>query len=183
MSLAGDENRIRALFSELSLEDQVGAPRFERLWRQAETAGPAPDRRFSRTAGVIALTLTAAVAVFAVAIWSWPAASINSPAQNAGNMVPHVTGPSPAPVASASDNAVPRRRSHVRHKRSFAKIRTIDASATEAALLSRWQSPTSILMTSPTTVVLNSLPQVNESAEELKQFLPRKNDTMKESNQ
>jgi hypothetical protein len=50
-------------------------------------------------------------------------------------------------------------------------------------MLSRWQSPTDILMTSPTTVVLNSLPQLDESAEELKQFLPKKNDTMKESNQ
>jgi hypothetical protein len=50
-------------------------------------------------------------------------------------------------------------------------------------MISRWQSPTNILMSSPTAVGFNSLPQLNESAEALKQFLPRNNETIKESNQ
>jgi hypothetical protein len=188
MSWAGDENRIRALFSELSVEDQNCAPRFERLWRQAERSGQAQPRHFGSTAAVIILTAFIVVAAFALAVWSWSVVSINAPDQNAVNVVPRprVTEPSPLPAVRPSDNPAPlaiRRRSHARRQRSFVKDRTTEASAIEAAMLSRWQSPTSILLASPTAVVLNSLPQVNESAEELKQFLPRKNDTMKESNQ
>jgi hypothetical protein len=48
----------------------------------------------------------------------------------------------------------------------------------EAALLSRWQSPTQNFMQSPSSVSFNSLPQLNQSAKDLESFLPKK-----ESNQ
>jgi hypothetical protein len=57
------------------------------------------------------------------------------------------------------------------------------AAITEAALLSRWQSPTRIFMQSPAAVNFSSLPQLNKSLEELKQFLPRNTELTKESNQ
>jgi len=52
-----------------------------------------------------------------------------------------------------------------------------------ATMLSSWQSPTSSLLQAPTGFALNTLPQLNQSAEELKQFLPKNNDATKESNQ
>jgi len=54
---------------------------------------------------------------------------------------------------------------------------------TEAALLSKWQSPTQTFMEAPTAVALQTLPQLNQSVEDLKLFLSGNNETIKESNQ
>ena len=187
MELDGNEKRIRALFSELSLQDQSHAPRFESLWRRAEnsgTTGAAQVRRVSGSATVVALAGVIFVVACVLAVWSWSTASTKPPAQNAVNVAPRLTSPVPAPTLRESVNStVPtdRPRSHPRRKRSGERPRTTEWATTQAETLSRWQSPTKILMTSPTGEVFNSLPQLNQSAEELKQFLT--NDAIKESNQ
>jgi hypothetical protein len=44
----------------------------------------------------------------------------------------------------------------------------------EVAALSSWRSPTATLLSSQNDALLNSLPQLNENARELKSFLPNK---------
>ena len=189
MEWAGDEKRIQALFSELSFEDQSCAPRFERLWNGAaarHSAGAARVRRFRISAAVIAFGVACFVAACVLAVWSWSATSTKSPAQNVANVVPQVTPEVPTPVGRDANNPPVRPRSHAGRKQNItqtiARHRSTERAATQVETLSRWQSPTNILMASPTGIVFNSLPQLNESAEELKQFLP-KNEAIKESNQ
>ena len=188
MALAGDEKRIRALFSELALEDRRTAPNFATVWNRAQSRAtnvPAASVRRTRFTAAIAFTAVTILAAGAFFVWSWSANSRQSPAENALNFTPQVaTPPTPTPAPSESRNsapAKPRIRSHVRHQRTIQPaIRSTELTA--AAEITRWQSPTTYLMTSPTEVSFNSLPQLNESAEKLKQFLPKNNEATKESN-
>lgn len=63
-------------------------------------------------------------------------------------------------------------------KRTTRSRQTQDVTLSDAELLSRWQSPTESFMQSTTVPVLNSLPQLDQSAKDLESFLPKK-----ESNQ
>lgn len=188
MALAGDEKRIRALFSELSLEDQAHAPYFETLWRRAEnigTAKPARVRRFNTSASVIVSIAMAFIAAV-LGAWFWPSNPLDSRTQTAVNVGPKQPAPVSTPATRESNNPTPptnHARSHPRRKTNILTHRTTQPSTTEAQMLSSWQSPTNILMASPASVVFDSLPQLNESAEELKQFLPKPNEANKESNQ
>lgn len=179
MELVGNENRIRALFSELSLEDQSRAPRFDELWRRSANTQPAPTSNFRRPA--IAFAAAAIILTCVLAVWSWSKATTDL---NAVNIPSPLTTPPPIPRASQS-NDLPKqtKRSHPLRKKRVEPSRTSEAAFTEAAMLWSWQSPTSILMQSPAVSVLNSLPQLNQSAEELKQFLPKDHEVTKESNQ
>ena len=190
MELTGDEKRIRALFSELSLEDQANATRFATLWSRAEncartgTAQPPHFKSFAVVA--IALTVVAFVVAGVLTAWSWSNPTIKSPAHNAVNLVPQIAPSLATPPIRESNKAVAatdRPRSHPRHTKSIARQQTTERTAVEAEMLARWQSPTNILMASPTGLGFSSLPQLNESAAELKQFLPKNNEAMKESNQ
>jgi hypothetical protein len=183
MELIGDEKRIQALFSELSLEDQNSAPHFHKLWNRAETTRPVPVRRFNRAVIVIASAVVT-VAACALIVWSWYTSTQQSPAQDAIN-IPRQTPATPAPQLPepdklASGSLRPR---HERQKRIARPRQTERALTRDAAMLSSWQSPTEKWIQSPTSFVLNSLPQLNQSAQELQQFLPKNNEAMKESNQ
>ncbi len=187
MELAGDEKKIRVQFSELSLEDQSCAPGFDSLWNKAQqraSTGAAPIGRFRISAPLITFAAVSFVAAAALALWSWSATSTMPAAQNALNIAPRIS-PTPAaatPYANNQATSASHARSHRRSTKHLEKRRNAEW-ATAVAMISRWQSPTNILMNSPTAVGFNSLPQLNESAEALKQFLPRNNETMKESNQ
>jgi hypothetical protein len=159
MQFDGTEKRIQALFSELSLEDQSCAPRFEKLWTRA-----APTPLFRRS-----FVLAAAVIVIAVglsfALWSTQSES----ALNIAPLeTPTLTAPQPNQFAVVVES--PRAQPHPRQKRITRPRQII----TDAALLSRWQSPTQSFMQSNSVPVFNSLPQLNESAKELESFLPKK---------
>src|SRR5215217_1322895 len=180
MKSGGDEKRIQALFCELSLENQSQAPRFEKLWSGAEATRPAQVRRFSRSAVVIASAL-AITAACSLAAWSWYK-SAQFPSPNAVNVPSQM--PATIPAAPQRNEIVsvirPRRQ---RQKRSTRQRQTERALTREAAMLSSWQSPTQKFMESPTSFGLNSLPQLNQSVQELQLFLPKNNELMKESNQ
>ena len=186
MKSGGDEKRIQALFCELSLEDQSQAPRFEKLWSGAETTRPAQVRRFSRSAVVIACTL-AITAACSLAAWSWYK-STQFPAQNGFNVPPQTPATIPA-VARAPKpdklNSVinPFRPRNERKKRAVRQLQTERVLTREAAMLASWKSPTEKFMEFPTSFVLNSLPQLNQSVQDLQLFLPKNNELMKESNQ
>lgn len=176
MEFSGDEKRIQALFSELSLEDQTRAPRFEKLWSRAEANKPAPApivRRFVLVAMVVIVVMSF------VAAQSWFS---SSQSQQVANVPPQIIPTTSQPriqhselTAASKDVARPRR---------FARRQTERTAISQAAMLSNWQSPTSILLNSPTVSVLSSLPQLNQSARDLEEFLPKKNNELiKESKQ
>jgi hypothetical protein len=173
MELAGDEKRIQALFSELSLEEAQHAPRFEKLWREALLTKQAP--RFGKSLVVVAATVLVAVAVLFVA-WS----RYKTPAQpNVQNVLPQTIASAPAPErVEPEDVKVTQhhRHSHPSHRRAVARLRQSElALQKQAAMLANWKSPTEEFMTSPTASVFNSLPQLNESVKDLQSFLPKNN--------
>ena len=176
MELGGAEKRIQALFSELSLEDRPHVPRFEKLWTRAEVTRPAPVRAFSSSVAVIAAIVLIAAAM-SLSLWSWSRTTValNIPPQEIPNFA--IRPPQVAIVIEPSKPVFERQRKSVRkHQSKRNEVST-------AELLSRWQSPTQSFMQAPTTVVFNSLPQLNQSAKELEAFLPKNNEVMKESNQ
>jgi hypothetical protein len=170
MELGGTEKRIQALFSDQSLEDSGHVPRFEQLWRRAETTRPV--RAISKSLAVTAAVVIVAAITFA--LWS-------RQSQIALNIAP-LDLPTQAlrqPDKLASLEPPPSRPE--REKRT-ARLRPTERFITgEAAQLSRWQSPTQSFMQSPTSTRFDSLPQLNQSAKDLESFLP-KNEMKKESN-
>ena len=181
MELGGDEKRIRALFSELSAADQTIAPRFERVWRAAETATATRLTRFNKTM-VVASTF-AVVITCSLAVWSWSKSSQSSTPPTV-KVVPQTilapVAPEQNKLPPATVQARPRRQGQKHLARQIPIERAV---VREATLLSIWQSPTGIFMSLPAAAVLNSLPQLNQSANELKEFLPKNNEITKESNQ
>jgi hypothetical protein len=190
MELAGDEKRIQALFSEAALQDQRGAPTFAQLWLSAAKKSPAPVRGRSKSLSAIRKPLLAVTAVLLIAAASWAAWSWSRSAPASHQQVVNIP---PQPVSTPVFQRVTQPTNEVTSslpfkprliRQSHRRTRQIDHSAiTEAALLSRWQSPTQLFMESPATVDLKSLPQLNQSAAELKQFLLPNAELTKESNQ
>ena len=167
MEFSGDEKRIQALFSELSLEDRMHVPRFEQLWTRVEKTSPAP---LFRRSWAVAAAVVVVAAASSFALWS-------RPSQTVLNIAPlEIPTPQLKHVASVIEPARP----HQRRQKRIVRKRQSDSVFSEAALLSRWQSPTQNFMQSPSSVSLNSLPQLNQSAKDLESFLPNK---IKELNQ
>jgi hypothetical protein len=176
MEFTGDEKRIQALFSELPLEDQNRTPRFEKLWLRAEATTPTPAPLITRFV-LVAIAIIVVMSFVAVRSWfssSQPQYAASIPAQ----IIPTTSEPrvQHSEVATVSKDVVRPRR--------LARRQTERTAINQAAMLSNWQSPTSILLNSPTVSVLSSLPQLNQSARDLEQFLPKKNNELiKESKQ
>ncbi|HEX6717350.1 MAG TPA: hypothetical protein VF088_09575 [Pyrinomonadaceae bacterium] len=183
MELGGDEKRIQALFSELSVEHQITAPRFEKLWQGAVAHRPTQSRGLSALIAAAAIVI---IAVFSFVVWSQYRTVESVPPQNAINVTPP-TSPIVVQREQVSDKvaAVPR---HVNSHRYVVKKLAPQPErersvVTESALLSSWVSPTSTFLESPSGSMFNSLPQLNQSAEDLKSFLPKNAEAIKESNQ
>jgi len=174
MEFTGDEKRIQALFSELSLEDLNHAPHFEKLWRRAEA-----NRSVVRRSALVFVTAAILAAVCLVLTWSWYRASQS---EQAANIPPQIVPTTSQPRIQHSELSAASK--DVARPRRLARRHTERTAISQAAMLSNWQSPTSILLNSPTVSVLSSLPQLNQSARDLEQFLPKKNNELiKESKQ
>jgi hypothetical protein len=174
MEFTGDEKRIQALFSELSLEDLKHAPHFEKVWPRAEA-----NRSVVRRSALAFVTAAILAAMCLVATWTWYGASQSEQAANIPAQV--IPTASEARVIQTEQLAKDFRTIHPR--RVVRPRQTGNVAIREAELLSEWQSPTSILLDSPTVSVLSSLPQLTSSARDLEQFLPKNNEAMKESKQ
>ena len=182
MELAGEENRIQALFSEASLHDRGTAPAFKKLWARAEFAATKAPVRGNRHLVWAMASAVLIVAASAIAAWSWyrfiPA---TQPDVRIASQPVVTSLPQSAPQLAQQSKHIA---THPPRQKRFVRIpQPQRASLNEAALLSRWQSPTQLLMQFSKTVDLSSLPQLNQSAEALKQFLPANTDLKKESNQ
>lgn len=178
MEFTGDEKKIQALFSELSLEHQRRTPGFEKLWRAADKNArvPAPLVRRSALAMVTTMILVAAC-VIAIASWYR-----SSQSENAANIPPQIIPATTEPPLEQRLSADARDIRTVRPRRVRPR-QTERAALRQAAILAKWQSPTNVLLNSPAASFLSSLPQLNQSARDLEQFLPKNNDVMKESKQ
>lgn len=172
MDSAGDKTRIRALYCELSLEDQSAAPRFEELWRRAETTTSASLPNLSLALVVSALALAA---VCSFALWSRYRSA--QPAQVA------VSPTHTLPRAREEEKVVvvTQRKSPQQFQKKVARQRKIQRRVQDLAMLSNWQSPTDSFLQFPVSPVFKSLPQLDQSARELESFLP--NNDVKEFKQ
>ena len=179
MEFTGDEKKIQALFSELSLEQQSRAPGFEKLWERAETSSRARPRLVTRFA-LVTSSILAGICLLAISSW-YTASKFEQTANIPALVIPttssdtRITQPEQFVFVHSKDVRTARlRRRQPRIERTALQ---------EAAVLSNWQSPTNILLNSPVASFLSSLPQLNQSARDLEQFLPKNNDVMKESKQ
>ena len=164
MEFSGDEKRIQALFSELALENQNRTPRFERLWLSAEPNSPAPAPLIKR---FVLVAIMVIVVLGVVTARSWFS---SSPSQQVANIPPQII---PERQVQQPEQQLSSASSDVARPRRFARRQTERAAIRQAAMLSNWQSPTNILLNSPTVSVLSSLPQLNQSARDLEEFLPK----------
>jgi len=156
------------LFSELSLENQRCTPRFEKLWLRAEANGPATPPLVTRFVTVlVAVTVIVVMGLAAARLWlssSESQQATNIPAQIVPTTLAPLRQPGQLLAAASKDVVRPRR---------FARRPSERTAIRQAAMISKWQSPTNILLNSPPVSVLSTLPQLNQSARELEQFLPK----------
>jgi len=182
MEFSGDEKRIQALFSELSLEDQSRTPRFEKLWRRAEANASAPAPLVRRSA-LVFVTAAILVAAVSLATWSWYRVSASEHAANIPPQTIPITPESRVVQPEQFMSAISKERRTMHPRKVVRQRQAGSAVMREAELISKWQSPTSTLLNLPTASVLSSLPQLTSSARDLEQFLPKNNEVIKESKQ
>jgi hypothetical protein len=182
MESTGNEQRIRALFSELKLADKRSTPEFAAMCNLAQSR--TAMRRHSFTFS-LAVTTTAAVLVVAMfSLWLWSARRQRTPAIRDVAGAPAATkGPpgqaanQPQPkemlVSEKHNYLSPKPRAlRVAARRQAAMLAGRRTEIRNAAAIYGWQSPTIALLRSPGDEVLTSLPQLNETVDALKSFLP-----------
>jgi flagellar biosynthesis/type III secretory pathway M-ring protein FliF/YscJ len=177
MELSGEEKKLQALFSELKAADEQTAPRFGATWNRAQSA---PRRvRWFNPAFVAAMMLLV-FGVVAFAVWSrysrpapapQPAVvkTTQSPATTTTDEAP--SAPVEAPLLTPKNPVIASRRNKAtsRHNAMLAANRKLEK---DAKSIANWTSPTSALLESPSDEIFNSLPELNQSATQLKSFLP-----------
>jgi hypothetical protein len=179
MELVGEGKRIQALFSELRLADEQTTPSFAGLWNRAQSKTIRAQGRFNLSF-VAAVALLVCVLV-SLAWWSknWrqnsdvvataPPRLATSPV-NVGIENERVNLAKPVPK---SDSRSARSRALKLLSRRVALLVAANRRATrEAKTITSWQSPTATLLDSQSDQLLKSLPQLNQTVDELKSFLP-----------
>lgn len=180
MELSGEEKKLRALFSELKAADEQATPHFSATWNRAKT-GPRKTRVFNPA--FVAAILLVAFGVVAFAVWSRYSRTTPSP-QPALAEAPQSPGtttalePPPAPVKETPAQhpkntviAVRRNRAANQRNTRLAANRKLEK---DAKSIANWTSPTSALLESPSDEMFSSLPEFNQSATQLKSFLPNR---------
>jgi len=178
MELSGEEKKLQALFSELKGADEQAAPHFGATWNRAQIA-PRGVRIFNPAFVAAALLLVFGAVAFAV--WSRYSRTATSP-QPVIATAPHNPGSKPAPETAsipALESPLPKpknavtvvRRNKVtsQHNAMLAAYRKLQK---DAKSIASWTSPTSALLESPSDEIFSSLPELNQSATQLKSFLP-----------
>ena len=179
MELAGGEKRIQALFSELRLEDEHTAPRFEKVWNCAVTTPRARVPGFNRPLVIFGSVLI----LFAIGAFAWFSRDVSTPsiARDEAKIQPPVLATvdeSPTKQPKKTTALGSRR---VVHRRVVRQHNIERAVVQNAVALSTWKSPTDTLMKSSAAALLNTLPALNDSAKDLESYLS--NNDLKESKQ
>jgi len=178
MELSGEEKKLQALFSELKAADEQTTPHFAATWDRAQRS---PRKTRMLNPAFVAATLLLVFGVVAFAVWSRYSRTATSPQsviatapQNPGNPARDEAPPAPAPetplpkpktVAVLSRNKTTGQR-NVMLAAANRKVQK------DAKSIASWTSPTSALLESPNDEIFSSLPELNQSATQLKSFLP-----------
>ncbi len=176
MELIGEEKRIRALFSDVRFTDEQSVPSFAGVWNrsQAKTVRPSRALRLS----FVAATALLVCALVSLAWWARPVQ------QNQKLVIANVPWIlTPITIIQPEDNPEPvtvtqRRFSDKSRSLKLAERRRAVLVAAgkkilrDAKAIESWQSPTATLLSSPADELLKSLPQLNQTVDELKSFLP-----------
>jgi ABC-type transporter Mla subunit MlaD len=177
MEIIGNDNRIRALFSELKAVDANAAPGFTAVWHGAQARSLRPRRAFNLSFGLVTALLVLTLGSFAV--WSTYLHRSNGRYEvraelKANDMLVVRANSRPADVTTSNTLKQLRRPIRSRINRSVMRNELLIARTRDAktATIDTWQSPTAALLTSPADGLFKSLPQLNENANELKSFLP-----------
>jgi hypothetical protein len=180
MELVGEEKRIQALFSEARLADEQTTPSFVGVWNRAQSKTTRTPRAFN-------LSFVAATALLVCALVSlawWVSRSQRSEDVLIANVPPltnvgpkNVVQPGVEPIAESKPVAQPRFDARSRALKLAARRQAVlmaanRKAARDAKAIESWQSPTATLLDSPSNEMLKSLPQLNQSVDELKSFLP-----------
>jgi hypothetical protein len=175
MELSGEEKKLQALFSELKADEEQAAPHFGATWNRAWIASR-KVRVFNPV--FVAATVLLVFGIVAFALWSRPRMS-PSPQ-------PMVAQAPPAParttneLSAASPTTPPDKKPEIlaaSHRNKATTRRAIMIAANrklqkDAKSIANWTSPTSALLESPSDEIFSSLPELNQSATQLKSFLP-----------
>jgi len=179
MELVGEEKRIQALFSELRLADEQTTSSFAGVWNRAQSKTIRRQGAFNLS--FVAATALLVCALVSLAWWSrhWK--------QNPDVVATAPRGLATGPVKVGIENEeVDLPKSVPKGDRPVAKSRALKLASRREALLvaanrratreaktiASWQSPTATLLDSQSDELLKSLPQLNQTVEELKSFLP-----------
>ena len=181
MELVGEEKRIQALFSEARLADEQTTPSFVGVWNRASAKTNPTQRAFNLSF----VTATALLVCALVSLAWWVRQS--QPTQGAlvaigpritigGFVIPSVKDPAPLPATGprGERSRAPKLSAARREAVLVAANQANQKAARDAKAIASWQSPTATLMESSSDEMLKSLPQLSQSVDELKSFLPNK---------
>ncbi len=176
MELIGEEKRIRALFSEVRLADGQTAPSFAGVWNRAQ-------KKTVRSTKALNLSLVMATALLVCALVSmaWGSKHWQQRQDAVIGKVHSKTSPTVEVVHPANNlepvNVTPQGSTYKpRALKSAARRDAVLVAAGEKTLrdaktIASWQSPTATLLGSSSDELLKSLPQLNQTVDELKSFL------------
>lgn len=179
MELVGEEKRIQALFSELRVADEQTGPGFTAVWNRAQSRTYRPQRAFNLS--FVAATALLVCALVSLALWSrqWQPkvdALLNLPPVQTALPSPVVVEnyevSPPTPVQKRIGVSSKSRAMRLATRRQALLVAANRKAAQEAKAIASWQSPTATLLDSPSDELLKSLPQLNQTVDELKSFLP-----------
>jgi len=177
MELSGEEKKLQALFSELKAADEQATPHFGATWNGAQIS---PRKTHALNPAFVAGMMLLVFGVVAFAVWSRYSRTTSSPQpvianapQNPGTTPAFETASRPAPESPLPKpkNApiVARNKVTSQHNAMLAANRKLEK---DAKSIASWTSPTSALLESPSDEIFSSLPELNQSATQLKSFLP-----------
>jgi hypothetical protein len=180
MELSGEEKKLQALFSELKAAEEQATPHFGATWNRAQLA-PRRLRAFNSAFVAGTSLLVFGVAAFAILSRYPRTASAPQPAVAEARPSPAIAAavePSPAavkdtPVPRRKSTVIAARRSRTAHQRN-AMIAANRKLQKNAKSIANWTSPTSTWLESPSDEMFSSLPELNQSATQLKSFLPNR---------
>jgi len=188
MELVGEEKKIQTLFSELRLADNQTLPSFSATWSRAQARALRPRRAFNLSFAVATALLICALV--SLAWWStrWqhtqqPNVVAITPSGVVPDLKPSEVVPAGGEIPAPSGSEPKKPISAVHRFKVSARLRAdrlaarqeanlLAAAKKQATAISSWRSPTATLLSSPNDDLLKSLPQLNESTNDLKSFLP-----------
>jgi hypothetical protein len=188
MGLNGEDKRIRALFCELKREEERTSPLFAKTWNIAEAEFH--RRGFSRlrfqlssnllrfATAILVVSLVLAATVLLPRYLRLRRQPKHDYAKQKAATGPRATSEEPPRSGKVPANSEPGKPTYrlVAIRRSVRVKKSQVASAQRARSvkqggLSDWQSPTAKLLRSAGDDLLRFIPQMNESAKEMKKFL------------